>query len=74
MKIQVVCDINTVFVISDTGYTRDMSTSEIEKWAKDKMRTVQVLLQKGATEPKAVHAKFVIREVRFTPDDGEVNG
>lgn len=68
MRIQVVTTISTEFVIDDAGYTSTMTLPEIEKWAKDRLRSVSVLLKQGGTEPKLVQANFKIEQVRFTPD------
>lgn len=68
MKIEVVTKISTVYVVSDTGYTSNMTLPEIEKWAKDHIRSVQLLIKEGGTEPKVVPAQFDIEQIRFTPD------
>lgn len=68
MRIDVSIEIKTTFTHSDTGYTRNMTLPEIEKWAKDKVRSLTVYLQEGGTDPKQVSAEYVIKEIRFTPE------
>lgn len=69
MRIEVDVDITTLFKISDTGYTREMTLPEIENWARDKLRSVTIMVKEGGTEPKPVLATFKLRGIRFTPED-----
>lgn len=68
MRIEVVTTISTTFVVSDTGYTSNMTLPEVDKWAKDRLRSVQVLIKEGGTEPKVVQSQVKLEQVRFTPD------
>jgi hypothetical protein len=71
MKIQVILDIKTNFVVSDTGYTRNMTLPEIEKWANDKARTLTIHIQEGGTDPKPVRSEMTIRAIHFVPEGSE---
>lgn len=69
MRINCSFDISTVFTVSDSGYTRNMTLPEIEKWAKDHMGSITVLLKEGGGEPKPVRAKMRLAGVTFIPDE-----
>ena len=69
MQIEVVTEIRAIFVISDNGYTRDMSLPEIEEWARRKLNNVTILTQDGTQTPKPVTAPVKeLVKVIFTPD------
>lgn len=74
MRIEAVFAIEVPFQVSDTGYTRTMTLPEIETWAKERMRSITVLLKEGGTEPKAVAATISLQQIRFTPDDQRCGG
>lgn len=71
MKITVDVDINTLFQISDSGYTREMTLPEIEKWVRERLRSVQILIKQGGSEPKPVRATFDLKQIRFIPNEQE---
>lgn len=67
MRIDVDVQLSTLVMLSDTGYTNNMTLPEVEKWAKDRIRAFQLLLKEGGTEPKVVQAAFEIRKILYTP-------
>lgn len=71
MKIQVIIDIITPYVLTDTGYTSNMTLPEIEQWAADRVRSLQVFLKEGGLEPKPVNASFRTKAIHFVPDGEE---
>lgn len=74
MRIEVVMEIKTHFVVSDTGYTSSMTLPEIEKWAKEKIRFVDVYLKEGSTDTKMVKADKTLIKVVFTPEEKSPRG
>lgn len=69
MKIDVEIDIDTKFAISDSGYTKTMNLTEVEQWAKGKMKNIQVLIKEGNLEPRPVPATFKIKHIIFEPGE-----
>lgn len=68
MRIEVIAEIKTNFVITDNGYTSNMTLPEIEEWAKSRLECVQVHIKEGGLNPKHVRADIKLERLVFTPE------